>query len=99
MPQITKEYLKYTDYSWEAVPGDDPDKRKKDADYFNRHEGYEVINILNSFNDDGRDISIEARQIIEWMLHEKLPSDIHGRRNTQEWVIDNFNKLSAEYEA
>ncbi len=43
MPEIKKSDLNYDDYSWTAVPGDDPSKRVEDADRFSRKEGYEVL--------------------------------------------------------
>lgn len=43
MPQLTKADLHYTDYSWTAVPGDDPTKVKADSDRLSRKEGYEVL--------------------------------------------------------
>lgn len=97
MPQLTKSDLIYDDYSWKAVPGDDPTKTKEDADRFSRHEGYEVLHLLNAFKDsNGRDLSVKDRQIIEWMIHDKLPSNIQGRSNVTRWISDNFYRLAGQ---
>lgn len=80
MPKITKADLTFDDYSWEAVPGDDPEKTVEDSDRFSRKEGYEVLDLLNAFKGkNGNDLPIQTRQILEWMIHEKLPSHIQGR--------------------
>lgn len=98
MPELKKSDLKYTDYSWTAVPGDDPKKTKEDADRFSRKEGYEVLKLVNSINGaGGADLSIHTRQIIEWMIHEKLPSNIQGRGSVKAWVAKNFADLKPDY--
>lgn len=98
MPKLTKADLYYTDYSWTAVPGDDPRKTKEDSDRLSRREGYEVLDYLNSLTGDkGVDLSKETRLAVEWMLHEKLPSDIQGRSKVTKWVVENFPILADEY--
>ena len=98
MPAITKKDLIYKDYSWEAVPGDDPKKTKEDADRFSRKEGYEVLSLLNSLTGNGgADLEIRPRQICEWMIHEKLPSTIQGRKNVKSWIGSNYSEMSKKY--
>ena len=98
MPDIKKSDLKYTDYSWTAVTGDDPTKTVEDADRFSRNEGYEVIRLLNSLKGTGGvDLLIETRQICEWMVHEKLPSTIQGRAKVKSWIVQNYPELSKGY--
>lgn len=98
MPEIKKSDLKYNDYSWTAVPGDDPRKTKEDADRFSRKEGYEVLHLLNSLKGaNSTDLSILTRQKCEWMVHEKLPSNIQGRSKVTDWIIKNFVQLSPQY--
>lgn len=48
MPDIKRSDLNYHDYSWVAVPGDDPTKTKEDAGRFSRKEGYEAerVNLI-----------------------------------------------------
>lgn len=98
MPKLTSADLHYTDYSAKAVPGDDPKKTKEDADRFSRHEKYEVLDFLNSLTgSNGTDLPTRTRLIVEWMLHEKLPSDVQGRSKVMAWVVNNFQTLSAQY--
>lgn len=98
MPALTKNDLKYKDYSWTAVPGDDPTKTKEDADRFSRKEGYEVLDLLNSLKGtNGPDLLVRTRQICEWMIHEKLPSNIQGRSKVIDWIAKNFSELSPQY--
>lgn len=100
MPKITKADLKYKDYSWSAVPGDDPKKTAEDADRFSRKEGYEVLDLLNSISgENNSDLSIRTRQICEWMIHENLPSNIQGRKKVKSWIIENYSVLSKKYPA
>lgn len=98
MPEIKKSDLHYNDYSWKAVPGDDPKKTKEDADRFSRKEGYEVLYLLNSLKGEkGADLSVRTRQICEWMIHEKLPSGTQGRDKVISWIVNNFTELSKDY--
>lgn len=98
MPEITKKDLFYTDYSWKAVPGDDPKKTKEDAERFSRKEGYEVLTLLNSLKGKNDvDLSLHTRKICEWMIHEKLPSDVQGRSKVITWIANNFSELSKKY--
>lgn len=98
MPTITKSDLNYDDYSWRAVPGDDPKKTKEDADRFSRKEGYEVLTLLNSLTGkDKADLPVHVRKVCEWMIHEKLPSDIQGRTKVIDWIAQNYSDLAAKY--
>ena len=98
MPQLTKADLHYTDYSWTAVPGDDPTKVKADADRLSRKEGYEVLTYLNSFvGPEKADLSKATRLIIEWIVHEKLPSNVQGRTKVTAGIIENFSTLKPSY--
>lgn len=98
MPDIKKSDLKYSDYSWTAVTGDDPTKTVEDADRFSRNEGYEVMTLLNSLKGTGGvDLSIKTRQICEWMVREKLPSTIQGRAKVISWIVQNYPELSKDY--
>lgn len=98
MAKIAKGDLKYSDYSWKAVPGDDPKKTKEDADRFSRKEGYEVLHLLNSLKSaEGGELALRTLQVCEWMLHEHLPSDVQGRQNVKGWIGKNYPVLSKKY--
>jgi len=97
MAKLTKGDLKY-EYSWKAVPGDDPTKTKEDADRFSRKEGYEVLHLLNSLNaKGGGELSVRTLQICEWMIHEHLPSDVQGRTKVKNWIAISYPTLSKKY--
>lgn len=98
MPELKKDDLNYSDYSWTAVPGDDPTKTKEDADRFSRKEGYEVLYLINSLTGkEGADLSKKTRLICEWMIQEELPSNIQGRKKVIAWIAENFPKLKESY--
>lgn len=85
-------------YDWHAVRGDDPNKTKEDKYMFNRHEGYEVLNLINSLRaEGGKRLSLRSEKKIEWMIHDHLPSSIRSRENVTTWICDNFTKLSPLY--
>ncbi|WP_447747756.1 hypothetical protein [Pseudomonas nicosulfuronedens] len=98
MAKITQSDLKYSDYSWTAVPGDDPKKTKEDADRFSRKEGYEVLSLLNSLKTkEGNELSLHVLQVCEWMIHEHLPSNVQGRGKVTSWIGGNYPELSTKY--
>ncbi|WP_312375047.1 hypothetical protein [Pseudomonas oryzihabitans] len=98
MPEIKKSDLFYEDYSWTAVSGDDPTKTKEDSDRFSRKEGYEVLALLNRLKGKNNgDLTVETRQICEWMIHERLPGNIQGRRNVINWIAQNFREMKSDF--
>lgn len=100
MTDFTKADLLYKDYSDTAAVGDDPKKVKEDRDRFSRHESYEVVTLINSikFSDSiSPDALKRGRQIIEWMIHEHLPTNIQGREGVKNWIIENFGKFKQYY--
>lgn len=98
MPAMKKSDLKYDDYSWTAVPGDNPKKTVEDADRFSRKEGYEMLKLLNSLaGEKGADLSIPTRQVCEWMIREKLPSGTQGRAKVMSWIASNYIAMQPGY--
>lgn len=97
LTKIEDSELFYTDYSDTVVGDDDPSKKKKDADLFNKKEKYEVVNMINSIPWKNDNSSLKSLLIVEWMLHEKLPSDTRGRANVRSWVIEKFSSLKEHY--
>lgn len=97
---FTKSDLYYSDYSDIAVPGDNPNKTKEDRERFSRYESYEVVDLINAIDFNGVhpiEITLKGQLIIEWMIHEKLPSDIQGRDEVIQWIKDNYMKMHAEF--
>ena len=88
--KVTKEMLVY-EYTWEAVGGDEPNAIKIDAMLFNRHEGYEVIpmiqKVVNHF-----DYDTEADvQRVEQLIADELPGMVRGRKNVFDWLIEQLS--------
>lgn len=98
MPQITSDDLHYkNEYSWRAVPGDNPNKTKEDAERFSRNEGYEVLYLLNSLTANGKDLVKRTRLVCEWMIRTELPPTTQGRSNVINWIVENYPKLEPRY--
>ena len=91
MALITKDDLRF-EYRWTAVPGDDPTvSGPPDSTLFNRHEGYEVLYLINKIAEIGDLKQKESGLKIERMLKVKLPSDIVEQENVRRWIYDNWN--------
>ncbi|KRD79734.1 hypothetical protein [Lysobacter sp. Root983] len=97
MPKITQNDLHYQ-YSWHAVPGDNPHLIDQDANHLSRNEGYEMLQYLNSLKGpSGADLPVRTRLIVEWMLKEHFHSTAPGRSTVTQWVVDNYQRLSPLY--
>ncbi|MDY4315325.1 hypothetical protein SOW02_10295 [Pectobacterium actinidiae] len=98
MTDMKRSDMLYNDYSWTAVTGDDPTKTTEDRDRFSRKEGYEVLDLINAFKyDNGNQVSLSDQKVIEWMIHEKLPSNLQGKKKVNSWIAGNFASLKKEY--
>lgn len=98
MPQITRNDLLYTHYSWKAKEGDNPRLRgTPDNDLLNREEGYEVLDFINDLAKRSNFAHKISSLRVEWMIHEHLPSDVRGRRAVNSWIAENWKPLEAEW--
>ncbi|WP_122439600.1 hypothetical protein [Pseudomonas viridiflava] len=91
--KIKPSELFYTDYSDQAVPGDDPTKTKEDSGRFSRKEKYEVVDMINSISWKDNKNSLNGLLTIEWMIHEELPSNVQGREKVKTWIYAEYKKL------
>ncbi|MBO8132347.1 hypothetical protein [Dickeya fangzhongdai] len=99
MADITKNELLYQDYNWKAKEqGDDPKKKKSDSERFSRHEGYEMLYLLNEGFSNSKELSIDTKQRIEWSIREHLPSGTQSRNDVVAWVIKNNEAHKKAYE-
>ncbi|HGY4713936.1 TPA: hypothetical protein ACNV1I_004643 [Klebsiella oxytoca] len=90
MADITKDELLFKDYNWKAKQqGDDPKKKKEDSDRFSRHEGYEMLYLLNEGFSNSAELSVSTKQRIEWAIRTHLPSGTQSRRDVVSWVVKN----------
>lgn len=82
----------YTDYSWTAIKGDDPRiSGKPDSTLFNRHEGYEVLYLINALAKEQNFVQKNTGQKIEKMIRMKLPGDVRSQEKVKNWIINNWN--------
>lgn len=85
--------MKYEGYQWTAYPNDDPRVTgKPDRSRFSRHEGYEVLYLINTLAKDWHLKQVSDCQKIEKMIHEGLPSDTIMQVEVKEWIRQNWNK-------
>lgn len=84
--QVTKDMLQQT-YSWKAAGGDDPNAIRVDARLFNRHEGYEVVPMIQKVvNHFGFDSQAEVQRI-ETLIGGELPGNVRGRKKVFDWLV------------
>lgn len=84
--------LVYKDYSWTAIDGDDPKiSGEPDSTMFNRHEGYEVLYLINKCMDTWGLTGVSKSQKLERLIREELPSDVRSQKNVQEWLKTHHN--------
>lgn len=92
MSLISKSDLFYKDYSWTAVSGDNPKVTgEPDSTLFNRHEGYEVLYLINKLAEIWKLNKKASATKMEKMIRNHLPSDIRSQVNVKQWIQDNWN--------
>lgn len=83
--QVTKDMLQQT-YSWKATGGDNPNAVRIDARLFNRHEGYEVVPMIQKVvNHLGAESEADVQRI-EALIGE-LPGNVRGRKKVFDWLV------------
>jgi len=89
---FTRSNLLYGNYSWTALRGDDPKiSGVPDSTLFSRHEGYEMVYLINKIMDE-YNLNIASGQKIERMIHTGLPGDIRSQKNVRDWIVTNWDK-------
>lgn len=99
MAVITKNEMYYNDYSWTAIPGDNPRvSGPPDNTLLSRKEGYEVLYFINRFVDEQqswKDQSLSVKKDlakkVEKMIRQ-VPSDIRSQLNVYKWIANNWSK-------
>ena len=74
-------------YSWKAVGKDDPSKIQADARLFNRHEGYEVVPMIQKVVNHFDYGSGEQVQKVEEAIKTELPGNVRGRQKVFDWLV------------
>lgn len=82
-------------YSWTAIPGDNPRiTGKPDSTLFNRHEGYEVLYLINAIGEEQGWKQKASGLKLEKMIKQNLPSDVRSQENVKKWLLNNWDKIS-----
>lgn len=93
MGLITKNDLIYKDYSGTAISGDNPKVTcEPDSTLFNRHEGYEVLYLINKLAEIWGFKNKSSAEKMEKMIRNHLPSDIRSQINVKQWIYNNWDK-------
>jgi hypothetical protein len=89
-----KSYLLFNDYQWSTYGTDDPRVTGyPDSTLFNRHQGYEILYLINQLMDIWQFNTIADGQKLERLIRKYLPSDVRSQRNVAEWLRVNWNKF------
>ena len=91
MALFNKTDMTYKEYQWTAYPNDNPGiTGKPDSTRFNRHEGYEVLYLINALAESWKLKQINSCLKIEKMIREKLPSTTITQIDVKEWIRINW---------
>lgn len=97
MPKMNRTDLHYQ-YKWTVTEGDNPKQISQDARHLSRNEGYEMLYYLNRLTDqNGGDLPVRSRQIVEWMLKEHYRSTAPSSQTVTNWVVANWDRLVKHY--
>lgn len=92
MALFSKLIMQYRDYQWTAYPNDDPRvKGNPDSTRFNKHEGYEVIYLINALAEEWDFKNVNSCLQMEKMIRVKLPSDVIMQVDVKEWLSRYWN--------
>lgn len=91
MALFNKNDMQFKNYQWTAYPNDNPRiTGKPDSTRFNRHEGYEVLYLINALAESWELKQFNSCLKIEKMIREKLPSTTITQINVKEWIRINW---------
>ena len=91
MALFNKSDMQFENYQWTAYPNDNPCiTGKPDSTRFNRHEGYEVLYLINTLADGWNLSKVSDCQKMEKMIHEALPSTTIMQIHVKEWIRINW---------
>ena len=89
------------EYKWQA-PKPKGDNLKligtPDNDLLNREEGYEVLYFVQQFMKKRKTKSIDSGKKVEILIRKYLPGHIRGRKDVEQWLIDNWDRNHDELE-
>ncbi|WP_417356116.1 hypothetical protein [Gallaecimonas pentaromativorans] len=86
-----KSDLNYSDYSWITLSGDDPKiSGKPDSTLFSRHEGYEMLYMIDKVLEHRNLTSVASGQKVESIIRTELPSTTRSQENVFNFVNKNW---------
>jgi hypothetical protein len=88
--KVLKGMLNEEAYSWHAIEGDDPKKRRADALLFNRKEGYEVRLMIQKICNTFGFMTEEDVERVESVIANELPGNVRSQENVYNWLVDYF---------
>jgi hypothetical protein len=88
---FNKAHLLYKDYDWKTYDDDDPKVTGfPDNTLFNRHQGFEILYLINKLMEEWKFKNIASGQHMEKLIREYLPSDIRSQLHVKEWLKKNW---------
>ena len=91
MALFNRTNMQFENYQWTAHPNDNPKVTgNPDSTRFNRHEGYEVLYLINALAESWELKQINSCLKIEKMIREKLPSTTITQIDVKEWIRINW---------
>ncbi len=88
--KVLKEMLDEEAYSWRAIAGDDPKKRRADAVMFNRKEGYEVRLMIQKICNTFGFTTVDEVKRVEAVIANELPGNVRSQENVYNWLVEYF---------
>jgi hypothetical protein len=90
MSLMQKSDLAFT-YSWSVVPPDSPRiTGEPDSTLFNRHEGYEVLYLINKLSQTWGLKQKASGLKMERMIRNHLPAATRSQANVKAWIHSNW---------
>lgn len=97
MDTIRKEDLIYT-YSWSSYDQDDPRVSGiPDATAFNRHEGQEILYLINYLTDHVAWGVESFGSKMEQLIHDQLPEESTSQQETIQWIREHWQKACIKH--
>lgn len=89
--QVKKSMINDKKYRWQAAKGDNPTKVSHDRIMFSRHEGYEVIPMIQKVvNHFGYETEADVKRVEE-AINNALPSNVRSRKNVFNWLVNHLS--------
>ena len=93
---MTKHYKKgdmvYDDYSWTTYGDDNPKiSGEPDSTLFSRHEGYEVLYMINKYMNIKGWQQVSTGEKLEKFIKKSLPSDVRSQKHVREYFDAHFS--------